>query len=61
MHRFYNLLSKRWSLKEFRIFLCKMYALCFVGNIKQCGGQPGGDNKGQGGLRGVARGRGWGF
>ena len=49
MHHFRHLVSKRWSLKEFRIFLCKMYALIFCRNIKQCGGQPrGGGNKGQG-------------
>ena len=29
MHHFLHIVSKRWSLKEFRIFLCKMYALIF--------------------------------
>ena len=41
-----NAVPKRQSLKEFRLFLCLMYALkYFAGNIK-CQGGEGGGNEG---------------
>ena len=44
---FHNVVSQRQSLKEFRLFLCLMYALIlyFAGNIKCQGGEGGGNEE----------------
>ena len=50
MHRFLHFVSKRQSLKEFRIFLCKMYALIFCRKYQTMwrAAEGEGGNKGQG-------------
>ena len=64
MHRFRHIVSKRWSLKEFRIFLCKIYALIFCRKYQTTWSTAKGRGviRGRGKMRGWARGgRGWGF
>ena len=64
MHHFHHPVSKRQSLKEFRIFLCKMYALIFCRKYQTMWRAVEGRGviRGRGRMRGGARGgRGWGF